>query len=277
MKRPPKALLLDMDGVLYHGDQVLPHARAFLGATAGIRRVFLTNNPIASPAQVAQRLDHMGLGRPAEAEILTSGVATARYLAERKPGFRYFCIGAAGLDAELARYGVADAEQADFVVVGEGPGIDFANLTRGINLVLQQGAELISTNPDDTVDAYLDGRHQILPGGGALVAPFEVATGTRALTIGKPHPLLYEMALATLGVGPADCIMIGDRPDTDIAGAQRLGIRSALVRTGRFGPGDPWPAGQERPDWDVSDLSALLTAWWQEWPDHFDGDGALRG
>jgi len=277
MKSFPKALLLDMDGVLYHGDRVLPYALEFMHSTAALPRVFLTNNPIATPAQVADRLAGMGLGRPGDGEILTSGVATARYLAERRPGFRYFCVGAQGLDAELSRFGLSDPENADFVVVGEGPGIDFTNLTQGINLILQQGAELVSTNPDDSVDATIDGRHRVLPGGGALVAPFEVATGAKAISIGKPHSLLFEMALHALDAEPGDCVMIGDRVDTDIAGAQRVGIHTALVRTGRYAPGDPWPAGQSTPDWDVPDLHSLLAAWQSDWPDHFDGDGALRG
>jgi len=90
------------------------------------------------------------------------------------------------------------------------------------------------------------------------VAPFEVATGRKAVVIGKPEPLLYEMAMERLGAAPAHCVMVGDRPDTDIAGAARLGMRTALVRTGRFAPGDPWPAGIPRPDWDSESLAELI-------------------
>ena len=265
---PPKALLLDMDGVLYHGTRVLPHAREFLAALGDLPRLFLTNNPIATPGQVAERLQDMGLGCPDKAEILTSGVAAATYLQQRKPGFRFYAVGAEGLHRELARCGVEDAEKADFVVVGEGPGLDFASLTHGINLLLKRGATLISTNPDASVDAVVDGEHRVLPGGGALVAAFEVACGCRAITIGKPEPLLYQMALERLGLKAGDCLMVGDRPDTDIAGAQRLGIPTALVRSGRFAPGEPWPEGMPPADWDVADLGELLSRWraaWQ-WP-----------
>ncbi len=273
----PRALLLDMDGVLYHGERVLPHAPAFLRAVAHLPHVFVTNNPIATPAEVAARLARMGLGAPAPEQILTSGLATARYLARQRPGFRYFAVGAPGLDAVLSRYGTADAERADYVVVGEGPGLDYQSLTRGIGLILEQGARLISTNPDSTVDAWRDGRRLALPGGGALVAPFEVATGQRALTIGKPEPLLYRMALDLLGFEARQCLMIGDRVDTDIAGAAALGLQTALVRSGRFGPGEPWPAGAPRADWDVPDLAALYRAWRAKWPDCFDAADGLNG
>lgn len=266
-----------MDGVLYHGSKRLPHAIGFMQAVAHLPTVFITNNPIATPRAVAERLADMGFPRPDPGTILTSAVATARYLAERRPGFRYFAVGAPGLDVELARVGTADARHADFVVVGEGRGLDFDSLTQGINLVLKGGAELVSTNPDASVDAHVGGKHCVLPGGGALVAPFEIATGKKAVTIGKPHPLLFQMALQQLGCAPRECIMVGDRVDTDIAGAQALGISTALVRTGRFAPGDPWPQGQRGADWDVSGLDELVRAWVRKWPDRFDVDSRLQG
>lgn len=258
MSRPaPQALLLDMDGVLYHGNRALPGAAAFLDRFGHLPHVFITNNPIRTPAQVAERLEGMGLPRPAEGDILTSAQATADWLGRTRPGFRYFAVGAEGLHAALRRVGREDADDADFVVVGEGPGLDYESLTTGINLILERGARLVATNPDTTVDDHRDGRHLVLPGGGALVAPFCAATGVAPVVIGKPEPLLYEMALARLGCGPESCLMVGDRPDTDIAGAARLGMWTALVRTGRFAPGDAWPKGLPRPDWDLDGLASL--------------------
>jgi len=266
MQYPPKAVLLDMDGVLYHGSTVLPYAVDFLIALKAVPKLFITNNPIATQADIAERLQKMGFPPPAEDDILTSAIATAKYLHQRKPGFRYFSIGAAGLDLALSRYGTADKVKADFVVVGEGEGLDYQSLTRGINLILKQGSELIATNPDQTVDATVNGEHKILPGGGALLAPFEVACGHKAIVIGKPKPLLFEMALEKLGVNADDCIMIGDRADTDIAGAQRMGIRTAMVRTGRLAPSDPWPEDIPAADWDMPSLHDLFTEWSKQWP-----------
>ncbi len=253
-----RAFLIDMDGVLFHGERVLPGARALLDWVAGRPYLFLTNNPILPPAAVSAKLARLGLGEHPPRRVLTSAEATAGWLAAQHPGFRYFAVGAPGLDLALSQVGVADAERADFVVVGEGEGLNYQSLAQGINLILKGGARLVVTNPDLTVDAERDGRHWVLPGGGALVAPFAAATGRVPVVIGKPQPLLFEMAVARLGVAARDCLMIGDRPDTDIAGATRVGMCTALVRTGRFGPGEPLPADGVRPDWDVADLPELL-------------------
>ncbi len=251
------AFLLDMDGVLYLGSRVLPGAREFVAGIARQPHLFITNNPTRSPTEVARRLADMGLEGIRAQRVLTSAEATAVWLGRQKTGFRYFAVGAAWLHEALSMLGTADEDRADFVVVGEGPGLDYDKLTKGIDLVLSRRARLVVTNPDSSVDDWHQGRRRVLPGGGALVAPFEVATGQKAVIIGKPEPLLYEMALERLGVPARECIMIGDRPDTDIAGAAPLGMRTALVRTGRFLPGAPWPEDLPRPDWDVNSLPEL--------------------
>ena len=260
VSRPtPQSLLIDLDGVLFHGDRALPGAAELLVRLADRPHVFLTNNPIRTPAEVADALAAMGLPRPAPERILTSALATARWLSHCKPGLRYFAVGAPGLDSALRAVGEPDAQRADVVVVGEGPGIDYERLVTGINLILGRGARLVVTNPDTTVDGIRDGQRVVLPGGGALVAPFTLATGVTPTVVGKPEPLLYEMALQQLGASAGRCLMIGDRPDTDIAGAARLGMWTALVRTGRFPPGAAWDLDLPKPDFDVAGLPALIT------------------
>ncbi|WP_457671643.1 HAD-IIA family hydrolase [Thiolapillus sp.] len=254
------AFLLDMDGVLYHGDKVLPGAREFVQQVSRHKHLFITNNPTRSPSQVADRLTQMGFQNMCAERILTSADATALWLNQQKPGFRYFAVGAKTLHETLAKLGTEDSGRADFVVVGEGPGLDYETLTTGINLVLSRKARLVGTNPDASVDSWADGQKQTLPGGGALLAPFEMATGQKAMVIGKPHRFLYEMALERLAVSADDCIMVGDRPDTDIAGAAAMGMGTALVRTGRFLPGAPWPKGIAKADWDMEALADLQTA-----------------
>lgn len=264
---PPRALLLDIDGVLIHGARALPGAARLLERLGERKHAFITNNPIRTPRELADGLAAIGLPRPQPARILTSAQATARWLAQVRPGFRYFAVGAPGLDQALREVGEPDADAADVVVVGEGAGLDYASLTTGINLVLQRGARLVATNPDPTVDAVDEqGAHCILPGGGALVAAFAVATGITPTVVGKPEPLLYEMALEQLGCSAAECLMVGDRPDTDIAGAQRLGMWTALVRTGRFAPGRAWLDEQPAPDVDVADLEQLMAQLDQRFP-----------
>lgn len=268
-KDMPRAVLLDMDGVLYHGDRALPGAARLLERLADRPHAFITNNPIRTPEAVSRALAAMGLPPADPQRILTSALATSRWLAKIHPGFRYFAVGAGGLDAALRQVGRADAVHADFVVVGEGPGLDFEQLTTGINLILEQGARLVVTNPDQTVDGMRDGQRVTLPGGGALVAPFAAATGVTPTVIGKPEPLLYQMALEMLGCAASECLMIGDRPDTDIAGAERLGMWTALVRTGRFPPGRRWPQGLSPPDFDAVDLDALLAMLGDAFPSLF--------
>ena len=251
------AILLDMDGVLFHGNQALEHAIDFMDSILHIPHCFITNNPILSPQQVADKLEYLGFHRPDSESIITSGEATALWLSEQKKSFHFYAVGAQGLFDALNKFGHFDQQYADYVVIGEGAGIDYKSLTTGINLIIKQKAKLVSTNPDTTVDGVIDGKHIVLPGGGSLVAPFIAATGQQPVTIGKPFPLLYEMAFKKLGVKALDCLMIGDRPDTDIKGAAKLGMKTALVRTGRFLPNDLLPVDCPVPDWDVLNLHQL--------------------
>lgn len=253
------AFLVDMDGVLYHGERVLPGAPEFVRNLTRTKHLFITNNPTLPSAEIAGKLCSLGFCEISAEQVLTSAQAAARWLKLQKPGFSYFAIGANGLHEALSAVGREDSSNADYVVVGEGEGLDYRSLTTGINLLLARDATLVATNPDVNVDAVLDGERLVLPGGGALVAPFEVATAQKAVIIGKPQPLLYEMAMERLGAVADDCIMVGDRPDTDIAGAAALGMKTALVRTGRFLPGEAWPDDIGRPDWDVDSLDDLMT------------------
>ena len=252
------AILLDMDGILYRGDKVIPEALTFMSAIEHLPHIFLTNNPILPPIRVADRLQKMGFKRPDSQQIVTSAEATAQWLTSQKNNYRYFAVGGEGLHIALQQCGTEDEISADFVVIGEGEGIDFEKITIGINLITRNGARLICTNPDHNVDTYINGEYCILPGGGALVSPFAVATETTPVFIGKPNPLLYQMAMQRLGVKAENCLMVGDRPDTDIAGAASLGMKTALIRTGRFLPGSIYPSDLPNPDWDFDSLEPLM-------------------
>lgn len=253
------AFLIDMDGVLYRGDRVIPGAQAFLESIHAFPHVFLTNNSSQPPEFFRTRMQGLGLPVADDAPLITSAMATARYLANTQPGFRYFAVGGQGLRLALGQVGVPADDYVDFVVVGEGPGLDYDSLIQGGNLLLD-GARLIATNPD----ANVDHGDFVLPGGGALLAPFEVMSGQRARVIGKPEAPLFEAGLAALttmgetGLAATQTIMVGDRPDTDILGASRLGMQTLLVRTGRFGPDDTYPDSLPRPTWDVADLRDWL-------------------
>ena len=248
-----------MDGVLYHGEKLIPEALTFLSTIEHIPHAFITNNPSLHVDAIADRLERLGFQRPQDHQIVTSAEATAQFLSQQKADFRFFAVGGEGIHRALHEAGgKEDREAADFVVIGEGAGINYEVITTGLNLIIKKNARLICTNPDHNVDAYVKGQHRVLPGGGALVAPFAVAAEVEPVFIGKPHPLLYQMAMQRLNVVAEECLMIGDRPDTDILGAARLGMKTALVRTGRFAPGRPIPTGLPQPNWDVTSLTDLL-------------------
>lgn len=252
---PEIAFLLDMDGVLYRGDTLIPEARAFLERIEASPYLFLTNNSSVTTEHLLEKLATLGYPTFPNDRVLTSAIATAHYLHHEKPGFRYFAVGGLGLHEALQRYGTEDSDEPDYVVVGEGEGLSYQTLTLGINRILENGAKLIGTNPDRNLDGTLNGRRRVLPGGGALIAPFTAATGIEPTFIGKPEPWLYKAAMQRLGATAERTVMIGDRPDTDIKGAAELGMVTVLVRTGRFTPDAPYPDALPKPDFDIPTLA----------------------
>jgi len=254
---PKPAFLLDMDGVLYRGDHAIPEARTFLRAIADFSYLLITNNSSTTPEALASKLVRLGFPEIDPTRILTSAIATAAFLQAEKPGFSYFSVGGSGLHNALRRYGTDDADEPDYVIVGEGEGLTYESLTLGINRLIYGKAKLIGTNPDPALDGTRNGQAIVLPGGGALIAPFAAATGLEPLFIGKPERWLFIEALHRLNRSANEAIMVGDRPDTDIKGAAQLGIVTVLVRTGRFPPDMPYPDGLPKPDFDVNSLNEL--------------------
>ena len=254
---PKPAFLLDMDGVLYRGECAIPEAKSFLRDIADFSYLFVTNNSSTTPEALADKLVRLGFPEIDPARILTSAIATASFLQAEKPGFSYFAVGGSGLHDALRRHGTEDTGNPDYIVVGEGEGLTYESLTLGINRLIRGKAKLIGTNPDPALDGTRNGQAVVLPGGGALIAPFAAATGLEPLFVGKPERWLFLEALRRLDRSANDAIMIGDRPDTDIEGATRLGMVTVLVRTGRFPPDKPYPDGLPKPDFDVNSLNEL--------------------
>jgi glycerol-1-phosphatase len=227
--------LVDLDGVLYRGPEPIPGAAETVAEMkeAGKRVVFVTNNSARTPGRVAEILTGMGIPA-APQEIVTSGLATARLLGDR--GIRSaFVIGEAGLRAALAEAGVevldGEPEVADVVVVGWDRSADYAKL-RTASLLVQRGAELVATNADASYPAP----EGVWPGAGALLAVLTTTTGAIPEVVGKPFAPLLEEALRRGGGGHA--LVIGDRLDSDIAGAGGFGLDSLLVLTGVSAPRD---------------------------------------
>ncbi len=252
---PYDAILLDLDGVLYRWPEPIDGAADAVRALrdAGKRIAFVTNNASRTPAQVAERLASVGVDARPE-EIVTSALATATLLAERGIGSA-FVVGEEGLLEALGDAAIrvvdAFADEVDVVVVGFDRGADYTKL-RDASVLVGRGVPLVASNADASFPAP---GGESWPGAGALLAVIETTTGTRGEVVGKPESPLFERALVSAGGGRP--LVVGDRLDTDIAGAGRLGWDSALVLTGDAGRED-LARSQWKPTFIIDDLSGLV-------------------
>lgn len=224
-----KGFISDMDGVIYHGNKVLPGAAEFIQWLQKENKeyLFLTNNSGYTPKELHQKLFRMGLDVPEE-HFYTSALATAAFLKEQAPGCSVFVIGEAGLLKALYDVGITMNEvNPDYVVVGEGRTYTLETLTKATNLVLG-GAKLIGANSD--VSGPIE--NGIAPACRALTAPIEMATGTNAYFCGKPNPLMMRTGLRMLNCHSAEAVMIGDRMDTDVISGMESGMSTVLVLSG---------------------------------------------
>ena len=224
-----KGFVCDMDGVIYHGNQILNGVREFIQWLHDEKKeyLFLTNNSGYTPRELNQKLARMGLD-VSEEHFYTSALATAAFLKNQAPGCSVFAIGEAGLLNALYDAGITMNDvNPDYVVVGEGRSYSLDTLTKAINLVLK-GAKLIGANSD--VSGPIE--NGIAPGCRALVAPIEMATGTQAYFCGKPNPLMMRTGLKLLGCQSAEAVMVGDRMDTDVISGMESGMSTVLVLSG---------------------------------------------
>jgi len=221
--------LIDMDGVIYRGGNVIDGAVEF---TNELRRreipfLFVTNNSQRTRRDTATKLNRMGF-RVDDTHIFTCAMATARFLARQKPGGTAYVIGEGGLLQAMHTNGFSVVDSApDYVVVGEGRTLSMENVELAVNLVLG-GARLIATNLDPNCPTSNGTR----PGCGATVAMIEVATGAKAFSVGKPSAVMMREASKELGLHSAEITMIGDTMDTDVLGGVGIGFRTILVLTG---------------------------------------------
>lgn len=227
--RNKKAFICDMDGVIYHGNNLLPGAIDFVAWLKDNNKkfLFLTNSSERSPRELSQKLARLGV-QVDESHFYTSALATATFLASQKPGGSAYVIGEAGLIQALYQAGFSmNNVDPDYVVIGETRAYSFEKIEDAVFLV-RQGAKLIGTNPDLTGPT----ERGIVPATGALVAPIEMATGSKAYFVGKPNPLMMRHALKTLGCTPEETVIVGDRMDTDIIAGIESELDTILVLSG---------------------------------------------
>ena len=224
-----KGFICDMDGVIYHGNQILPGVPEFIDWLHRENKqfLFLTNNSGYTPRELQQKLARMGL-HVSEEHFYTSALATAAFLKEQAPGCSVYAIGEAGLLNALYDAGITMNDiNPDYVVIGESKSYSLDTLTKATNLVLN-GAKLIGANSDLTGPI----ENGIAPACRALIAPIELATGKQAYFCGKPNPLMMRTGLNILGCHSGEAVMVGDRMDTDVISGMECGMSTVLVLSG---------------------------------------------
>ncbi len=228
-----KGFICDMDGVIYHGNQILPGVREFVEWLQKENKsfLFLTNSSERSPLELRQKLLRMGLD-VGEEHFYTSALATAHFLKTQHPNCTAYVIGEPGLMNALYEQGIIMNDvNPDYVVVGETKNYNYENIVRAVRFVFN-GAKLIGTNPDMTGPS----ENGIVPACQALVSPIELTTGKVAYYLGKPNPLMMKSGIKILGVAPEDAVIVGDRMDTDIIAGVESGIETVLVLSGVTSP-----------------------------------------
>ena len=224
-----KGFICDMDGVIYHGNKILPGVREFVDWLYKENKqfLFLTNSSERSPLELQQKLERMGLF-VSEEHFYTSALATAAFVAKQAPGCSAYVIGAPGLVKALYDVGVTMNDvNPDYVIVGETTTYNYENIGHAASLV-KAGARLIGTKPDMTGPS----ESGIIPATRALIAPIELASSKNAYFVGKPNPLMMRTGLKMLGCHSAEAVMIGDRMDTDIIAGIETGVDTVLVLSG---------------------------------------------
>lgn len=249
-------LIIDMDGVLYRGDEPLPDLHDFF---AFMRRrpipfILATNNSTRTQQQYAEKMARLGVQVFPE-EVLTSGLTVARVLAHEYPaGTRVHVFGMHSLKQAIADQGfeLVD-EEAEVVVASLDRDITYEKCKRASRLILN-GARFIATNLDPNVPT----EEGLLPGTGSMIALLETATGVKPTATGKPEPAMFNIAMEQIGAKPETTAMIGDRLDTDILGAQRAGLTSICVLSGSASRPEAEAFG---PDFIFENIAELLQVW----------------
>jgi NagD protein len=221
--------IIDMDGVIYHGNRLLPGVTDFLAwlEASGKKYLFLTNSSERTPKELQEKMKRLGIN-VGEEHFYTSALATASFLSNQKPNGSAYIIGDAGLIHALYSVGYSvNNVNPDYVVVGETHSYNFEKVELAVNLVIR-GAKLIGTNSDVSGPIEVG----ITPSTKALIAPIEIASGKKAYFVGKPNPLMMRIALKRLGVKREDAIVIGDRMDTDVRSGLESDLDTLLVLSG---------------------------------------------
>ena len=238
IRLPHRGWLLDLDGTVYRGESLVPGADEAIAALRadGRRVAFLSNKPLQTRAEYAAKLARLGVPAGPD-DVINSSLALVRHLQVTDPGAPLFVIGEPPLHAELRAHGfeVRGDHRVRWVVIAFDRTFDYAKLDTALQAA-RGGARLIATNPDRTCP--VEGGE--IPDCAGMTAAVEAVTGLTVETIvGKPSPIILDVALASLGVRATECAIVGDRIETDIVMGKRLGLATVLVLTGVTRAEDP--------------------------------------
>ncbi|PKN89885.1 MAG: haloacid dehalogenase [Chloroflexi bacterium HGW-Chloroflexi-7] len=255
--QPIKALILDMDGVLWRENAPIGDLPStFAGfERAGLKVLLATNNATRTPAQYLQKIAGFGVHLE-EAQVINSAMGVAYLLKKRFPqGGPVYILGEIGLTTALNAAGFDHSEEPGLAVIGSmDRDINFWKM-KSATLLIRRGIPFYFTNPDRTFPTP----EGIIPGAGAILAALETATDVTPIIAGKPGTTLFDFALERLGTLPQETLVVGDRLETDILGGQRAGCKTALVLSG-ISTRDEANAWQPYPDLVINELSDLLKA-----------------
>ncbi|MCO7176046.1 TIGR01457 family HAD-type hydrolase [Sporolactobacillus kofuensis] len=223
------AFLLDLDGTVYRGKEEIPEAVAFVKTLKrkGLRYLFVTNNSTRTKEAVADQLSGFGIPCTPD-DVLTTSMATASYIKAQKPDAKVLYIGEQGLKQAMEQADLHyEDRNPDYVAFGMDRQITYEKYSKAC-LAIRSGAKFVSTNPD----VALPNEQGLVPGNGALTSVITVSTGVQPVFIGKPEPIIIELALQKIGTTKQRTLMIGDNYDTDIMAGINSGIDTLIVHTG---------------------------------------------
>ena len=254
---PYTTYLIDLDGVIYRGNELLPGAKEFIAWLKANNKkfLFLTNNSFASETQVLEKLIDLGIVTDTS-HLLSAGEAAVQNIARRFPGSLVYLVGEQPLNDLLRQYQLqvadVDSYRADVVLVGLDRHFDYKKLT-GAVLAVRAGAHFITINRDPLLPV----EGGFLPGCGTMAAAIEAGCGVTPEVVGKPEPLLLQEAMRIFGSNPSETVMIGDSLTVDIQGGKAAGTHTLLVLSGNTSLEDV-AHSSIKPDYIYQDVAALL-------------------
>jgi len=227
-----KGFIFDLDGTVYLSDHLIPGADDVIRLLreSGRKIVFLSNKPIQTREDYAAKLSRLGIPTRPD-EVINSSFVMARYLEKVAPQSKLFVVGETPFIEELKRAGFTitdEPKEIEYVVVAFDRTFDYRKLNIAYQAI-KLGAHFVATNPDRTCP--VEGGE--IPDCAGMIAAIEAVTGKKVeIIVGKPSPIMIEAALEVMGLKPEDCILIGDRLETDIKMGKESGIATGIVLTG---------------------------------------------